>query len=380
MVLGGPLYQLMLRLRMVREPLDLLTRRVVTISLLTWLPLLILAIIVGRAWGGVKVPFLYDIATHVRFLVSLPLLILAEWVVHIRFRPLIEQFLAREIIAPSDLPRFEQIIESSRRIRNSVLAEAILLVLVFTAGQLLWRTQGSLQSATWYADEGSAGRHLTPAGMCYAYWSLPIYQFILFRWYFRLFIWSRFLWKVSRLDLQLVPTHPDCAGGLGFLAGSAHALMPILIAQSATISGVMANRIFFEGAKLLQFRFEILGLILFLLAMALGPLIVFAPVLMRCQRLGNREYGRLASRYVTDFDRKWLRSDAARDEFLGSADIQSLADLSNSFSVIKSMGPFPFSKTTAIRLAVVTALPLLPLTLTVIPLDELIDRLFRSLL
>src|SRR5205809_4513723 len=97
MVLGGPLYQLLLRVRIVREPLDLLARRVITISLLGWLPLLALAIAVGRAWGGVKVPFLFDIATHVRFLISLPLLILAAWLVHIRFRPLIEQFVVPEI-------------------------------------------------------------------------------------------------------------------------------------------------------------------------------------------------------------------------------------------------------------------------------------------
>jgi hypothetical protein len=385
MILGGPLYQLLRRAHLLREPLELLRRRIIVISLLGWLPLLIAAIAVGRTWGGsgVKVPFLFDIATHVRFLIALPLLILAEWVVHMRFRPLIGQFTARDLIKPKDRLRFGEIVQSSMRMRNSVAAEVILLIIVVTGGHLLWRHEGSLQISTWYADAAAAGDglHLTLAGRCYAYWSQPLFQFILLRWYFRIFIWTRFLWRVSRLDLNLIPTHPDRAGGLGFLTGTAHAMMPLLIAQSAVISGVMANRIFFQGAKLMQFRLEILFLVLFLVALALGPLMLFAPRLLACQRLGRREYGLLASRYVAAFDDKWLRN--ARDgqtELLGSADIQSLADLGNSFAVVDSMNPFPFGKAAAIRVALMTALPLLPLVLTVIPFNELIDRLFRSLL
>jgi hypothetical protein len=380
-VLGGPLYQLFLRLRMVRPPLDLLGRRIVFISLIAWLPLLALSIGIGRAWGGVKVPFLYDVAAQVRFLFSLPLLILAEVVIHVRMRPLIEQFIARDIVAPEDRPRFLEMVDGSRRLRNSVIAEIILLVLVFTGGQAMWRTRATLASPTWYADVGPTGMQLTAAGVCFAYWSLPVYQFILFRWYFRLFIWARFLWQVSRLKLRLIPTHPDQAGGLGFLAGSAPALMPFLVAQSAVLAGIFANRIFYDGARLMQFRMEILALLLFLMALALAPMIVFAPVLMRCQRIGNREYGEFASRYVADFDRKWLRGEGGdRGELLGTGDIQSLADLANSFSVVRSMSPFPFGRATVIRLAVMTALPLAPLLLTVIPFEELVDRLFRSVL
>jgi len=380
-VLGGPLYQLLLRAGIVRPPLDLLARRIIVISMLAWLPLLLLSIGIGRAWGGVKVPFLFDIAAQVRFLASLPLLILAELIIHLRMRPLIEQFTAREIITPQDRPHFEQIIQSSMRLRNSVVAEIILLVLVFSGGQTLWRTRATLASPTWYADVSPAGMHLTAAGICFAFWSLPLYQFILFRWYYRLLIWTRFLWHVSRLKLKLIPTHPDQAGGIGFLAGSAAALMPFLVAQSATVSGIIANRIFYDGGKLMQFRMEILALLLILMALALGPLMVFAPILMRTQRTGNREYGEFASRYVADFDRKWLRGEGGdRGELLGTGDIQSLADLGNSFSVVRSMNPFPFGRTAVIRLALVIVLPLAPLLLTVIPLDELIDRLFRSVL
>src|SRR5262245_11741643 len=110
MVLGGPLYQLCRRMHILRDPLELLGRRVVVISMLAWLPLLVLSLTGGRAIGGVKVPFLHDIAVHARFLLALPLLIIAEWVVHARFRPLVGQFVIRDLVAPADMPRFQQII------------------------------------------------------------------------------------------------------------------------------------------------------------------------------------------------------------------------------------------------------------------------------
>jgi hypothetical protein len=381
MVLGGPLYQLLRRVHIVRDPLDLLGRRVIVISGIAWLPLLALAFVAGRAVTGVKVPFLYDIDTHVRFLVSLPLLILAEWLVHMRFRPVVLQFLERKIVTGEEVDRFDAIIESSLRLRNSVIAEVMLIIVVITLGPISWRSQTAIETSTWYADVTESGLVLTSAGMYLRYFALPVFQFILLRWYFRLLIWYRFLWKVSRLKLNLMPTHPDGAGGLGFLAGSAYALAPLLVAQSALTAGLIANRIFYENATLPAFKMEILAVVVFLLLLALGPLIVFAGPLMACQRLGNRQYGTLASRYTNEFHQKWVNTQAAPDEnLLGSADIQSLADFSNSFSVIRSMSAVPFGKTTVFRLAVVTLLPLLPLTLTVIPFEKLVDHLLKALL
>src|SRR4051812_42048845 len=202
LVLGGPLYQLLVRAHVTREPMGLLRRRVIVISLLTWLPLLILAVISGRAWGGVKVPFLYDIDAHVRFLVSLPLLILAEVLVHLRFRPLVLQFLERDIVTAEERPRFERIVESSRQLRNSIWIEVCLILLVIIAGPHFWRSQAAIHTSTWYADADAAGMRMVLPGYYFIYVALPIFQFILLRWYFRLVIWYRFLWKVSRLNLN----------------------------------------------------------------------------------------------------------------------------------------------------------------------------------
>ena len=118
---------------------------------------------------------------------------------------------------------------------------------------------------------------------------------------------------------------------------------------------------------------------LLLLLIVLGPLLVFSPRLMRAKRTGLREYGRLASRYVREFDRKWVRGGATADEpLMGSGDIQSLADLGNSFQVIRDIRPFPFGRDAVIQLVVLTLMPVSPLVLTVIPLEELIRKLLGA--
>jgi len=331
LVLGGPLFQLLRRSHLSGNALELVRRRLIIIPLLAWLPLLVLSVLEGQALGGnVAVPFLLDAEAHGRFLVALPLLIVAELVVHQRMRFVVRQFLERNLIPESAMPRFEAAITSALRLRNSVLAEVLLIAFVYGVGVLLfWRQYVALQTATWYAAPTGAGLQLSLTGVWYGYVSLPLYQFLMMRWYFRMFIWARFLWQVSRLDLRLVPTHPDRVGGLGFLANTVYAFLPLAVAHGAMLAGPLANRILYLGAALPAFKIEIAVVVVFLLCVVLDPLLVFAPQLAQTKRTGIREYGALAQRYVRAFDVKWLRGGAPADESLvGSCDIQSLADLS----------------------------------------------------
>ena len=382
LVLGGPLYQLFIRAKINTDTLGLLKRRVLVISLLTWLPLLLLSVWTGDVAGGAsKVPFFYDVDVHARFLLALPLLLVAELVVHQRIRRVVKQFVERGIVPTQARPEFEAIIGSAMRLRNSILIEILLIVLVWTGGHYLWSSQVTLETATWYASVVDGQHRFSPAGYWYAYISIPIFQFMLLRWYFRIFIWARFLWQVSRMDLHLVPTHPDRAAGLGFLGGSAAAFMPLLLSQGVLLAGQIANRIFYADQTLLNFKPEIVAVVIFLLLLVLGPLCVFAPRLAQVKRQGLLEYGALASRYVDGFDQKWLRGGAPLDEqLMGSGDIQSLNDLAGSFEVVQSMRPFPFGKTVVLQTAIAALLPVLPLALTMISLEDMIKRLLGILL
>jgi hypothetical protein len=314
---------------------------------------------------------------HIKFLVIIPLLIVSELVVHQRMRFVVKQFLERHLIPGGALPRFDAAIASAFRLRDSVLAEVLLIAFVYVVGVLIiWRHYTTLATATWYAAPSGEGLKLSFGGVWYSYVSQPLFQFLLMRWYFRIFIWTRFLWQVSRLDLSLVPTHPDRVGGLGFLSNTVFAFTPLAVAHGGLLAGFIANRIFYLGAALPQFKIEIAVLVVFVLCMVLGPLLLFAPQLAEAKRRGNREYGTLAERYVREFDTKWLRGGAPADEpLVGSADIQSLADLSNSFEVVRTMRIAPVTKEAVLRLAVATLVPVVPLALTMMPLEELLKKL-----
>ena len=166
LVLGGPLYQLLRRAHVSGNALELMRRRVVVISLFAWVPLLVLSALDGRALGGdVAVPFLRDWDTHARFLVALPLLIVAELVVHQRMRLVVKQFLERNLIPPSALSRFEGAIASAFRLRNSVLAEVLLIAFVYLVGvSVFWRQYVVLTTGTWYATPTAAGMTLSEPG------------------------------------------------------------------------------------------------------------------------------------------------------------------------------------------------------------------------
>jgi hypothetical protein len=381
LVLGGPLFNLFRRTHLSGDALELLRRRTLIVAVFTWLPLLLLSMIEGHALGGgIKIPFLRDIEAHVRFLIALPVLLGAELVVQIRLGPVIGRFVERNIVVAEDRPKFCAAIKTALRVRDSVAVEAGLLILVYTVGVWIWRSQVALGSSTWYAVPDPMRLHLTTAGYWYAFVSIPIFQFLLLRWYMRLVLWFWLLWKISRLNLHLTAAHPDRAGGIGFLGANSDAFAPILFAQGSMLAALIASRVLYQGQNLLSFEMQVVGLIVFFVLFILGPLVMFTPQLDRAKRTGGADYGLLASQYVFGFEKKWIRSGTPKTgELLGTADIQSLADLGNSFSIVGGTRLVPFSLDDVTFLVVAAVLPLLPLVLTKFSPEEVLSSLIKIL-
>ena len=182
--LGGPLFQLLMRLRLTTPALDLLRKRIVVITLFAWLPLLLLSLVDGKAWGGVGVPFLYDMEAQVRFLAALPLLIAAELLVHKRLRLVVGQFVDRNIITEKVLPRFREIIASAMKLRNSVAIELFLAHTVSRRRALPLNAvsvieQSHSERGSWYATTEPSGTYLSLAGYWYFFVSIPLFNFSL---------------------------------------------------------------------------------------------------------------------------------------------------------------------------------------------------------
>lgn len=374
-VVGGPLYNTYLRTHLADRPLGLVHRRLVAYFLITWLPLCLLSAFDVRG-ADMTVSFLGDIEVQTRLLIALPLFVVAEPFIHRRLTAAVRQFVDRGLIAPTDLRRFAAVVVSSVKLRNSPILEIAVLLVAFVGGQWVWESRVSLSVDTWYSHHVGDRAMLTAAGRWYAFVSLPLFRFLALRWLVRLIVvWYRFLWLVSRIPLRLNALHPDRTGGLGFLNTSVFAFAPFLLANTSLLSAMVAQRIWHEGAALPQFKMEILGVVVGLMLLVLLPQTFFAIQLERTWRTGGGEYGILGARYVEGFRRKWLSNQPhTRESPIGSADIQSLADLGNAYEVIRDMYLVPITRNTVIRLGVLTILPLLPLVLTMVPLEHIVDQ------
>lgn len=354
----------------------------VAVIVVAWLPLFLLSLSEGKAFGGCRIPFVLDLNVQTRFIVALPMLVAAEPLVHRWMRAIVRQFVDRGIVPRGDLSRFDGIIDGTIRMRNSVTVEVTLFVISSLISYFIRRDQWAARPGMWYLTTGGDGHaSLSGAGWWYSLVSLNVFRFVLLRWYYRLLIWYRFLWRTSRLTLRLNPLHPDQAGGLGFLGRSMTALAPVFVAQTITIAGEIGGRIFQDDITIDRFVPDIIGFPIVFALLAIIPLTFFSGALVRAGFNGVLDYGELASRYVDQFRHNWMTPRRpAPEPLLGSADIQSLADLSSAFDVVAGMRVLPVAFRSMLVLLVATALPFVPLALSVVPLTELIRRIVERAL
>jgi hypothetical protein len=382
LVKGGLLYRLLVRVCLMRPNLEPLYSRAIIIALLTWLPLLVLSAMQGLALGGsIKIPFLYDITVSVRLLLALPLLIVAERVVDSRSNEVICHFIESGLIDEKDVPKYESIVGQVVRMVNYLPVEAVILALIIVNAVFL-HLEFSETASTWRFITGPFGMTRTPASWWLLIVSVPMFQFLLIRWLYRYLVWSWFLWRVSRLDLRLVPTHPDRVGGLAFLGVLQVKFCPIILALASVLSAYVGQEVLFNGAVLKQYTMMILGNALLILAIFLGPYFVFSLKLFETKRRGFLTYSTLANDYTQSFHQKWIRGKTPLGEvLLGSSDIQSLADLSNSFGIVRDMRMVPFDlKLTILPIVGCTVIPFFPLLFTVFPVEAILLKIVNILL
>jgi hypothetical protein len=375
-----PLQRLYRSVRLSDDAYELTSRRASVVTAIAWLPLFVLSAMNKSLDAGATVPFLRDLDLQARLLVALPLLVVGEVVVHRHMPLIVRQFVERRIVVGPARDHFDRAAATALRISRSVYAEILILACVATIGAAVGTSVASLSSSTWYAHTTNNSTVLTPAGWWYVIVSRPLFQFVLLRWYFRLIVWIEFLWEVSRLRLQLMPTHPDRRGGLGFLFALSDLFVPFLLAHGTMLAGRVANGVLYAGLNIRHYEVELVAVPVAVLLLVLAPELMFSVQLWRSRRKGLSEYGMFAQRYVRDFDHKWLRGHAiGSGSLLGSADIQSLADLANSFQVILNMRFLP-TRETILTMGLFAVLPLAPLPLTMISGRDLLERVIKMML
>ena len=375
---GGPLFQVQRRVRLFKTGPTATIRRAAIFALLAWLPLLALSAIQGMALGhAVPVPFLRDFSAFTRFLLAIPLFIAAENFLGPRIAEAAAHFVTSGIVEEKDYKAYRRAIDRGLKNRDSIIAEIVIAILAYVIAISAFRTM-SLHVSTWYAVRTETGLSPTLAGWWLLLFSVPWLQFLFLRWIWRLFLWFQFLWRMHNLDLQLFPTHPDHAGGLGFVGETQRFFGVLLFTESIALAGVIANSLVYDKQPLISYGPAIGAYVLIVLTLVLGPLVIFAKALRVTKRRGLHQYGTLATSYTGSFHKKWIQNEVPdREPLLGTADIQSLADLGNSFNIIVEMNALPIGPRTPIHLLIACLLPLAPLVLTVMPLKEILKLLFK---
>jgi len=376
---GGLFYRLQERLNLVHENDSRTVARAFIFALVTWLPLFILAALQNLALtGDSRQSLLLDFPVYGRFLIAVPLFIIAENVIDDRYVIITSYFLNSGIVPEAERSRYVDVLSSMRRLVFSPTAEIIILLAAYLVSTLSVSHKLIYAAATSWCETETG--HLSLAGWWFLLVSLPLFHFLLIRWFWRLIVWCLFLRRLARLDLQLVSTHPDAVGGLGVLGESIFAFTPIAFALSALLSATWYRKVVYEGGTATQFHRPFLVFLFITILIAFAPLLNFTGRLMRLKLHGLHDYGVLANTHSLQFDEKWVRKGEKNiDQLLGTPDISSLADLGAGFQTVRNMKFFPFGLQNLLMLAAAAAIPMIPLVLVEIPLRELVLKLAGAL-
>ena len=347
-------------------------------SVVTFLPLFVLSVISGTEFGGrVEMPVYKDSITLTRDLLVAPILILSDLAIRPWMAKSIERF--ESMIAIESLDSFKTMVARVFAVRNSMVADVILLTFSFVLAILGTGLTFAIDASSWHIDAATGS--LTPAGCYNAFFSQPLFRFIVMSWIFDYILWVYFLFRVSSYRLKVIATHPDGVGGLSFIRITQAQYGIAAFALSCAVCGVTAQAVHYLHMKLESFAdMGLLFLVLMLIVFA-GPLLAFTPQLLNCKMSGTFTYGKLVGQLNRDFAGRWLGDEKTRDDkLIDTGDPSALADMNGGYEAVMNMRPVLFDRTFLVGYIVVICLPALPLVASVIPLKSLLKQIFDALM
>jgi len=384
---GGLIYRLLTRLH-IHDPASYsIKRRIIFLLSITWLPLLLLTAIDGNLLNPeIDVPFLEDLKTYIRYLLVLPLLIAVDVLIDPLIASNLQSIGSSGIVGEDKKPMFDKAVEKLRLRKDAYLADILIMGIAFLVVLSFLTNLEDLDVSTdftnWITIQGGEESRLSYAGWWFLTISSPILQILLFRWFWRFYLWGEFLFRVSRIKLKLQATHPDLSGGLGILKNGEAAFLLIFLAFGIMFSATLAEEILYTDFTLSQSRtFIVVFIMSSILIMAL-PLFFFTPQLMSTKRRGRVVYGGLGYKLSKAFDKKW--GDPA-DPTTGSgliktADSSAVCDYADIYDVVRSMRYLPISPKGFAVQAIILLIPFLPLVLTEISISEVLSRILDTLI
>lgn len=375
----GPPMRLQKAIGLVKPDKRRIRIRILLVVLISWVPLAVLAgVQTLTTTSQTARTFLSDFGVHARYLIAAPALILAEADCIPRLGLIASHFLDAGLISKADLHRYEHAVSSTRRLLKSAVGDVLVVGLAYGIVIALLLYVSPEELPAW--RRGSVGK-LSVASYWHVLVSLPLLLILFFGWLWRLALWGRFLFLMARLDLQLIPSHPDRVGGLKFVSSSLRRFRLISFAMGAVVAGTIANRVVHHGHHPLRFENFAIGLIIFILIFFVGPLTIFVSRLRQTKVQGIIKYGSLAGFVGSQFEAKWLSNPASVDkDSLSASDFSATTDLYAVTANVYEIRDVPFGLRDLVGPIVSSLIPFIPIALLAVPLEAVVDSLFKLLL
>jgi len=373
---SAPPYRLESWLVLIRAEHPHVVHRAILAVAIAWLPLALLTLVRGDFVRPDHAnAFILDIGSHARYLVALPLLVLAEALCAPRLTALARQFIVAGLIAEADRPAYERAVASTERLLRSRAAEVVVFILAYLLVVSVVASKPDAALPLWHGVIWGDRFVPTPAGWWGLLISLPLLFLLLLGWLWRVGLWTRFLWLMSRIELRLVPSHPDGAGGLGFLATSLEAFLPLAFAFGVLAAGPVLNLVVHRGASPTQYRFQAVGVAVFTVVLFGTPLLVFMRRLLDAHHRGVLSYGAFAHHAGDLFEHKWLAARLAEDEqLLQGGDFTATNGLYSIAREAIKMRRVPFDARSVAVLGGAALVPFIPAELLRLPLDVVLQK------
>ena len=345
--------------------------------LLGWLPLVVLILAESRTTTIPLVSsFFGDVAVHARSLVAVPLFVLLESWCLPRLGAIGWHFVKSGLVEENDLPRFNELVASTRRLLNSLVAEIVAIILTYGFVLAIVFYLPPTILPFWYSRGSTVNLSLSWAGWWYAFVSTPLLLILLFGWLWRVVLWSRFLIRVAKMKLRLIAAHPDLSSGLKFLNSAVITFTPVGFTLGVIVAGSVANRFLQQRSSVNNVEKTILGLLIFNLFLFVGPLVVFTFKLYQQKVRGIFTYGQLAESVGKQFEAKWLTNyEKYSSGALEASDFSATTDLYQVVSNVYQMSLLPFDLRSIVALVVVTLLPFVPVAFIAIPFDVILKEI-----
>jgi len=353
-------------------------RRAVFFALLGWVPIAVWALAHGRfVHAAPGEPLLQHYGVHTRCLVVIPLLILGEATFQNAAQRYLPQFITGGLVDDSTRPRFDAALRAFRRWRDASLPWLVML-----AAAIGWTVVAQVPAGqdemSWAIDNtGAVGF----GGVWFAHVVRPIFLTLLLAWLWRFGLLAMFFVRIHKLNLSLVPSHPDRAGGLGFLEKLLAAFAPVSLALSTTLASRWAHEIVYHQQTLNAFKMPAATFVVTWSLILFAPFLALVPLLFVAKRAALPLYAAMVAEQGRLVRRRWIEGSPQADgPLIEPEGVGVIADAATMYGQVQAMRVLPFTKEAFIAVLLPLVVPMLVVAALQVPIKTMLAGLVKTLL